>query len=74
MVTQVILLYIDSSPYCYWYSDLVITALKQENQRLADSLEIEKKERSQGSAPYCTCLLIYCLALSLDGNTSYSAI
>ena len=49
MVTQVILLYIDSSLYCYWYSDLVTSALEEENKRLADSLEQEKKERSQGS-------------------------
>ena len=53
MVTEDIVLYIDSSPYCYWCSDLVNTALKQENKRLADSLVREKSERSQGSVLYC---------------------
>ena len=53
MVTQVIVLYIDSSSYCYWYSDLVTSALEEENKRLADSLVQEKTERSQGSVLYC---------------------
>ena len=53
MVTQVIVLYVDSSPYCYWYSDLVTSALEEENKRLADSLDQEKRERSQGSVLYC---------------------
>ena len=54
MVTQVIVLYIDSSPYRYSYPDLGISALKEENKRLADSLVQEKRERSQGSTLYCT--------------------
>ena len=54
MVTQVIVLYIDSSSYCYWYSDLVTSALEEENKRLADSLVQEKRERSQGIVLYCT--------------------
>ena len=54
MVTQVIVLSIVSSPYCYWYSDLVTTTLKEENKKLADSLDQEKRERSQGSVLYCT--------------------
>ena len=53
MLTQVIVLYIDSSPYCCWYSDLVITELTEENKKLADSLVQEKSERSQGSVLYC---------------------
>ena len=48
------MLYIDSSPNCYWYSDLVTTELKEENKRLADSLDQGKRERSQGSVLYCT--------------------
>ena len=48
------MLYIDSSPYDYWYSDLVTSALEEENKRLANSLEQEKRERSQGSVLYCT--------------------
>ena len=43
MVTEDIVLCIDSSLYCYCCSDLVNTALKQENKRLADSLVREKK-------------------------------
>ena len=54
MVTQVIVLYIVSSLYCYWYSNLVTTTLKDENKRLADSLIQEKSEQSQGSVLYCT--------------------
>ena len=54
MVTQVIVLYIVSSLYCYWYSNLVTTTLKEEIKRLADSLAQEKRERSQGSILYCT--------------------
>ena len=53
MVTQVIVLYIDSSSYCYWCFDLDTTALKEENKRLADSLVQERRERSQGSVLYC---------------------
>ena len=48
------MLYIDSSPYCYWYSDLVTTTLKEESKKLADSLDQEKREQSQGSILYCT--------------------
>ena len=53
MVIQVIVLYIDISPSCYWYSDLVTSALQEENNRLADSLDQERRERSQGSVLYC---------------------
>ena len=74
MVTQVIALYIDSGLYCYWYSNLVTATLKEENQRLADSLVQEKRERSQGSILYCTNALVCWHVISLYGNTSYSFI
>ena len=62
MVTQVIVLYIDSSPYCYWYSDLVTSAL-EENKRLADSLAQEKRERSQGSVLHVHLLYTLCVVM-----------
>ena len=74
MVTQVIVLSIVSSPYCYWYSDLVTTTLKEENKKLADSLDQEKRERSQGSVLYCTYYLICWHVILLYGNRSYSVI